>query len=368
MTRGFTPWTWLKGFGYFLILWPLLCFGFAGQDLNRAEDDGSFLVVVIGPALLGGLLLILELLLSRFFGQLVQTLPRPIPNSIRDLSNCFCSLLILGLVLVAGFLAGGGSPAELGDIFPSLLGLTILTLGLRLLSRLLYGPARLETLGKAWLERVLLARILGYMGLVPLLILIPVWLLDIAVEDFRLYEELLLLFFFWLCLRGAMASPAGLWAKLPWEYEVRRLSLQLPWLLLVLVLLWGFAGLLLSSLFVDAGSAEGGTNIVLRLLALLVGGGCSYLGYRLAKSFGSSFLSAFLAMRALLRNPQDLTHWQVRTRLINGKFGQSYPSSTVVLMLRDGRQWSRTFEESEYPLARFLRARYPDRELSAEPR
>jgi hypothetical protein len=224
MAKEFTPWAWLKGFGYFLLCWPILCL--TGLEEMQDEDWETILFVIFGPALLGVVLLLIELVITRWYGDRVYKIPIPVPNILRDISNCFWFLLVFLLVIFSAYLFDGGEAKQLvSDTWP-IFSFTGLALVFRFLSRVLYGESRTTTMGVEWRERVFLPRVLGYLGMMPLLILIPMMLIGIFPDEqvFDAYEQLLLVFFMWLCLRGIMAYPAGAWANHPWEYELRRLS------------------------------------------------------------------------------------------------------------------------------------------------
>lgn len=373
MAKEFSPWAWLKGFGYFLLCWPILCL-LGLEDFRKDEDWQSILFLVFGPALLGLVLILIELVMTRWYGDRVYKMSIPVPNILRDISNCFWCLLIFLLVIFAAYLLSEG-PAFAAYLldggyleFLSIVKVILLFTGLALvfffLSRLFYGKSHTTTLGAQWKERVFFPRLLGYLGMMPLLILIPVFLVDFLPGEhtFEIYEQLLLLFFLWLFLRGIMAYPAGAWAKHPWEYEMRRLSLHLPWYLTTIILFWGSGAFLVTISFLkwDDGSIESlSGKILLALLMTLSGGFCFYIGSHFAKLFYQQSISTLRCMQSLQKNPDSLASWRVTRTMVKGKYSQETNMATVHITLKNGNTWNRSYEESVYPLAQFLRAQYP---------
>ena len=369
--QQFTPWDWLKGFGYSLLCWPILCVSFALEDLYTQPDWDLIIFVVLGPAILGVILLIIELTLTRVFKERLYTSAIPVPNALRDLANCFWTLLAVLMFSVFGFLTTAvyfGEGVSLKGARPLVITLLIFTggaLGFRLLARWIYGAPRRSSLGATWREKSSLPRVLGYLGMIPLLILIPVVLIDVLEDPYTLIKLhfMLFMFYLWLCLRGVMTYPAGAWASTPWEYELRLWSLGMPWALTTSASIFGFGAWMIRLSLMDDDSIESTIGRVIAWLFIFsLGISLIYVGYRYARFFYTKYVSTYRFLKTLTARPDALVSWYLIHSTTQHKYSDAKEISTVYMTLSDGQEWSRSFEESEYPLGQFLYQNYPDLE------
>jgi hypothetical protein len=322
------PWRWLGLFGRFLLLWPALALFGAVEDFDGETELEDFLVVAFVPALVGIVFVALDWLLTKTLSGAVEKRGHPVPSVFRDVSNVCLTLFVLVLVglILAGFvffltdevepsvgagvdpLVGAGVDPLVGVGLATVLALTLAgALCFRLLSRLLHGPNRQQGLG-GWNDAPMLLRWMGYGTLIPLFLLNSVMLVD---DSFTLGESLLLLLFFWISLRSAMARAPGVWATQPWEVTIRSFSLWFPWIAVVGLLGLGFGALLVAFPFLE--DWDTGAAVVVWVLLFPLGifslAFTSVLLWRL----GRSQLPKLSVSQALNRRPGDLKTWSLES-------------------------------------------------------
>ncbi len=348
-----TPWAWLRGFAWLLIAWPLL--SLLAADEMWGEDWDVILAATIGPAVVGLILLGVERLLTRTLGKAAAARGQPVPSLARDLSNlgfCFAILLGVDVTLVGLFeensLFAGDSVA--GPIAGIILGVSLAGgLLFRGLNRWVYGPARHVDLGEGWGQPPMTLRFLGYLTLIPVLLVCTV-MIDYAMRakpDFGPVAWVCLPALLWLGQRSAMSRAPRLWARSAWEAELRRISLYLPWWVAGWALLVGFGVLMLGIPpgWVDPEGLETlaakiAAWIILTPLGLLCAGGGLYFAYLKAPAL----LGRIRFLWSLQRNPDQLGEWALE---------QDGEEVMLRVHLKDGR--SALFEPEENgPLLKWL--------------
>ncbi len=352
-----TPWSWLRPFGGFLLLWPL--FGLLALEEMGDEDWSTLAAAILGPAALGVILLAIERVLSKGIGTQVAALGQPVPTLLRDLSNVAftCAVLVVvDMLLVSLF--EDASPARMAQRWH--IAVELIALGasvgvvLRGLSRLITGPARRDTLGLEWAPAPGTVRLLGYLTLVPMLLVLTV-MLDYLLQG-RPYithgEFALLLGFQLLGQRSAMARPAGAWARTAWEAELRRYSLLGPWWLGGALLLFGSGLLMLALPFLGSDPRESlGEWIVSIVVLAPLGVLCLVLTVHLVRRHLAAEWGNFLGVLRLRRRAADIVSW---TLIASPK-----QSAKVVVRL-DGDPPAEVWlaDPPDYVLA-YLEARWP---------
>lgn len=242
-------WAWLRGFAWFLLAWPL--FSLLALDKLDFADWESIALAVLGPAAIGLILLALEAALTRLLGRRSSAAQAP-PSALRDLSNlaiCLAILLAIEVALVTladDPLLREGGPAATRRVASMLALFCGAALALRGAARLVHGPARRAVdLGPGWERAPSGLRFLGYLTLIPTLLVCTV-MIDHTLRqrpDFGLTAWLALPALLWLGLRSATARAPRWWARTPWEAWLRRTSLALPWWTLALASALGLAAL-----------------------------------------------------------------------------------------------------------------------------
>lgn len=328
-------WAWLRGFAFFLLSWPALSL-LAVKELDFSEWE-AIVTAILGPAAIGLVLLGIETTLTRVFGRRAASAAQPVPNLLRDGANlgiALAILLVIDVMLVT--LADDDPMIRGGDPRAATLAVTMLAIFggaavvLRGAARLVYGRPRVVDLGEGWDRAPTVTRFLGYLTLIPMLLVCTV-MIDYTLHgrpDFgpRAWSSLPALL--WLGLRSAMARAPRWWAKDPWEAWLRRTSLALPWWSLALALALGFVALCLLIPFgvidetmTTRGRIVGGIVMVPLGLIVLAGAGMT-----LARS-GPALLREWRAARRLAGRPGELAGWST-----TGTPGQ------VKVRLRDGRE------------------------------
>jgi hypothetical protein len=323
-------WAWLRGFAWFLLAWPLLSLlAFDRFDFSEWE---AIVIAILGPAAIGLVLLAIEAGLTRLFGRRAAAAAQPVPDTLRDVSNlgiAMAILLVVDVLLVTFFdddpLIKGGDPraATLAVTLLSIFSATAIVF--RGASRLLRGPARVVDLGPGWDRAPNVLRFLGYLTLIPMLLVCTV-MIDYELHQkpgFELAAWIALPALLWLGLRSATARAPRWWAKNPWEAWQRRVSLGLPWWIAGVALALGFAALCLLMPFglVDQTLTTRGkivAGIVLGPLGLIVLGGTVMMLYRGIPAL----LREWRIARLLAGQPDRLASWsttstagQVRVQL-----------------------------------------------------
>lgn len=356
-------WAWLRGFAYFLLAWPLLSL-YAADEFDF-DDWQSILIAVLGPAAIGLVLLGVEWLLSRLFaraGKLAQTPP----STLRDLSNTGLCISILTLVDVGIVTFVDGEQIFGGDARAGTLAITLAAAGggtamlLRGLHRLVHGGARIVDLGEGWDRAPQVMRLLGYLTLIPTLLVATV-MLDYAIHqrsEFGLAAKITIPLLLLLGLRSAMARAPRWWARSPWQGWLRASSLALPWwaLAVALGLGLGVLFLLLPTGLVDQTMTSRGriaAGVVGIPLGLIVLFG---VGLMLVKSL-PAWVREWRVARELDRRGEALLGW---TR-------DAKQPSVLNLRLVGGREFAFDFGEDVEAMVRWLESSRRTRGASSSP-
>ena len=229
------PWRWLRHLSQFLLVWPLL--SLLALDEFESQELEAILIVILVPPLLGLILLGIEGGLTKTLGARFKKKGIPVPNVFRDLSNVAYLFFTLTVLIVVLNLVDGTTTLHwpiVASMAGSAFGLAIV---LRALGGAYVGGNRSEGIGGGWDNRPIVLRFMGYIALLPLLIVVAA-MIDYSVLGtpyIHAGEWSLLLMGLWIGLRSAMSRISGGWAKSPWEIEVRRASLIAPWFLVCLV-------------------------------------------------------------------------------------------------------------------------------------
>lgn len=326
-------WAWLRGFAWFLLAWPLL--SLLALDKLDFADWESILLATLGPAAIGLILLGLETALTRLFGRRASA-RQPVPSTLRDVSNLGIAMAIL-LVIDVGLITFFDDDPMMkgGDPRAATLAATMLAVFcgvgvvFRGLARLLHGPARVADLGEGWDRAPGVTRFLGYVTLIPMLLVCTV-MIDYTLHDrpdFGQTAWIALPALLWLGLRSATARAPRWWARDPWEAWTRSTSLALPWWLIAFALALGFAALcILAPLgYIDDTMTTRGrivAGVVLGPLGLIVLGGAAMAVVRAVPSL----LREWRLARRLSRGAAKVTAWaaagtpgQVRLTLHDGR-------------------------------------------------
>lgn len=330
-------WTWLRGFAYFLLAWPLMSL-FALGDISRFDWD-SIVAAVFGPAAIGVVLLGIERGLTWLFRSRLGR-RQPVPSTLRDLSNlglALAILLVIDVVLVTIFddeqIVSGGDPeaATFAIVTLAICGGTAMIF--RVLHRLVHGPERVVDLGEGWDRAPVVMRFFGYMTLIPTLFVCTV-MLDYELHrrpEFGLAAYIGLPALLWLGLRSAMARAPRWWARNPWEAWVRRNSLALPWWVVGVATAIAIGVLFVvlpTGLIGDDEELSTGGRIVACVVGIPLGGLILYgVGALLYKGL-PTMLREWRVASLLERRPNDLVGWSRREE----------NSPEVLLRLRDGRE------------------------------
>jgi hypothetical protein len=346
-----SAWTWLRGFAYFLIAWPLM--SLLALDQLDLSDWESVVLAVFGPAAIGVVLLGIERGLTWLNRKRLKR-RQPVPSTLRDLSNLGLALAIL-LVIDVGLVTVFDDEQIVTGGDPETAQFAIFTLAIcggaamifRVLHRLVHGPERIVDLGEGWDRAPNTLRLFGHMTLIPTLLVCTV-MIDYTLHrrpEFGLAAWISLPALLWLGLRSAMARAPRWWARNPWEAWIRSSSLALPWWLIgvALGLGLGVLFLLLPTGMIDGENMTTGARIAAGVvgipLGLIVLGG---VGLTLYKGV-PSMLRQWRVASLLKRRPNELVGWTPR------------PESTEVLLrLRDGREVAFDMGEETSPLLVYL--------------
>lgn len=323
-------WAWLRGFAWFLLAWPLL--SLLALDRFDFSEWEAIVIAVLGPPAIGLVLLAIDAALTRLFGRRAAAAAQPVPDTLRDVSNlgiAMAILLVVDVLLVTFFdddpMIKGGDPraATLAVTLLAIFSATAIVF--RGASRLLRGRPRVVDLGPGWDRAPNLLRFLGYLTLIPMLLVCTV-MIDYELHQkpgFELAAWIALPALLWLGLRSATARAPRWWAKNPWEAWQRRVSLALPWWIAGVALALGFAALCLLMPFglVDPTITTRGkivAGIVMGPLGLIVLGGAAMMLWRGVPNL----LREWRIARLLARQPDRLAAWsttstagQVRVQL-----------------------------------------------------
>jgi len=360
-----TPWGWLRGFAWFLLAWPLLSL-LALEELDLGDWE-TVLLAMLAPAGIGVLLLLLDWLLERLFGAMAKQAAQPVPSTLRDLSNTGLTLAVLMGVDVALvgvfedqslFAREGAGPAAAWVLAGCFGGALVL----RIVHRIVHGPARYQDLGEVWGKAPAFIRFMGYLTLIPTLLVCTV-MVDYTLRGdfdyFGLAGWIALPLLLFVGLRSAMARSPRWWAKDPWEAWKRQRSLALPWWLAVIAVGGGF-GVLMPVLPAIDDSLQGGQVIVGYaclgpLGLLLLGGTLRGLWVMLPR-----FLREWAVVRTLARDGSALTSWELRERPAPKRSDgtDAPPVREVLLSLRDGRTWAMELDDPP-ALLRWLEQHHP---------
>ena len=310
-------WAWLRGFAHFLLAWPLLSL-LAAKELDFSDWE-SIVIAVLGPAAIGLVLLGLETALTRAFGRRAA-LRQPVPSALRDLANLGVAIAVL-LVIDVGLVTlvdddpmfRGGDPRAATAAWSILVYACAAALAFGGLARLVHGPARVVDLGAGWERAPRVVRFLGYLTLIPTLLVCTV-MIDYTIHgrpDFGLVAWIVLPALLWLGLRSAMARAPRWWAKDPWEAWLRGTSLALPWWTIALAVALGFAALCVLAPFglIDETMTTGwriAAGVVLLPLGLIVLAGA---GLMLVRAVPST-IRQWRAARRLARGADAVVRWQ----------------------------------------------------------
>lgn len=353
-----TPWGWLRGFAWLLLAWPLL--SLLALDQLDLSDWSAILPATLGPAAVGLCLLGVERGLDRLLGARMARAGQPVPGILRDLSNVGLGLGILLVVdvgLVAAFehgglrrMAGAGAGRVAVILVAASLGGALV---LRALHRWRHGPARHVDLGEGWDAAPSLVRLLGYLTLIPTLLVCTV-MVDYTLRgepDFGLAAWIGLPLVLWVGLRSAMARSPRHWARSPWEAWLRQQSLGWPWWLLAFVLAVATALLFVLApvLMPDDEITPTGrvlVGVLLGPIGLLV----LWMAARWLWRGAPPFIRRLRVARRLARDPAALARWQVGERFV--RLGWDEPG--VAVWLRDGAVAVFASGEREEPLAGWL--------------
>lgn len=308
-------WAWLRGFAWFLLAWPLLSLMALDQfDFSEWE---AIVAAILGPAAIGLVLLGLEAGLTRAFGRRAAA-AQAVPNTLRDVANVGITLAILlvidvALVTIADDdpMIKGGDPRAATVAVTLLVAFCATAIVFRGAARLLYGRPRVADLGEGWDRAPNVTRLLGYLTLIPMLLVCTVMIdYELHGKSFGTTAWVALPLLLWLGLRSAMARAPRWWAKNPWEAWLRKTSLALPWWLIALALALGFVALCLLIPFgvidetmTTRGRIVGG--IVMVPLGLVVLGGAGLTLWR----FVPSLLREWGAARRLARGGEAVAQW-----------------------------------------------------------
>lgn len=325
-------WGWLRGFAWFLVAWPLMSLLALNQfDFREWE---AIVIAVFGPAAIGLALLVVEAALTGLLGRAAAV--QPVPNLLRDLSNLGIALAVLlavdvGLVTVFDDdpMIRGGDPRAATMAVTTLVFCCASALLLRAAARWVHGPARAADLGPGWDRAPQVLRFLGYLTMIPTLLVCTVMIDDElhAKPGFGAVAWVVLPALLLLGLRSAMARAPRWWARNPWEAWLRATSLALPWWALAVALALGFAALcLLAPLGVidetmtTRGRVVAGLVLVPLGLGVLLGVGAVLL------RAAPALLRTWRAARRLARDADDISAWsttatpgQVRVTLRDGR-------------------------------------------------
>ena len=312
------PWAWLRPFGGFLLLWPLFALVAIDEIAEEAEWE-TFVVAALGPALVGLVLVAVEWLLTRAVGDRLGALGQPVPTCVRDVSNLCLTIAVL-VVIAMGLLTAleNRSPAWFVVAWRAAADLIALGLGvgvaLRGVSRILAGPNRHQTLGESLGSAPMAVRALGYLTLVPMLLVVTV-MIDYMLHGtpYVTHGELgVLLLILLIGLRSAMARAPGTWARNPWEAELRRLSLWAPWRVAGLALGLGFGGLMVALPWLSADEEMTATARVLTYALLLpLGLFCLAATVHIVRRFGPGMAGNWLAVWRLSRRSSVVRGWKL---------------------------------------------------------
>lgn len=304
-------WGWLRGFAYFLLAWPLLSL----LALNKLDfkDWESIVIAVFGPAAIGLVLLGIEWLMTRLFARRIRSAAVPVPNLWRDLSNtgiAMALLLVIDVMLVTAFesepiIASADAPAARTAVL--LLGVACgSAMLLRAVGRLLRGKARVVDLGEGWDRAPATTRFLGYLTLIPVLLVCTV-MIDYELrqrDGFGTVAWVVLPLLLWLGLRSAMARSPRWWARNPWEAWLRRASLSLPWWIVAVAAALGFVAL---CILMPLGVLDDTTTRRERIIGAFILGPLGFI--------------VLFATAAMLRRgiPETIGQWLAARRLANGQ-------------------------------------------------
>lgn len=320
-----TPWGWLRGFGWFLVLWPVLAT--MGLDEFADEDLSTIVLVMFGPAAIGVVLLAVDALLTLVLAKRLAAMPQHRPSVYRDISNTaltFATLLLLALGL--GALSDGGPLFESQAVAWACARVLGVSAAIAVVFRWMHywrrGRATVVDLGPGWNEAPQVIRWLGYLTLVPMLLVTMVMIADtIDVADtasaaspdseFSLTAWATLPWFLWLGQRSAMATAPRAWAKTPWDALLRQSSLELPWWLLALALGIGFTLLTCLLPFNLDGSMSVTGQVLSGLFLTPMGLLVAFAIYALLGVNVAPWLRRWRVCSVLALRPQDLAHWEV---------------------------------------------------------
>lgn len=344
--EGRSPaWAWLRGFAYFLLAWPLL--SLLALDQLDLDDWKSVLIAVLGPAGIGLVLLGIERGLTLVFGSRASR-AQAVPSTLRDVSNlglAMAILLVIDVGLVTIFddeqIVSGGDPetATFAILLLAICGGVMLVF--RGLHRLVHGRERVTDLGEGWDAVPNTLRLLGYLTLIPTLLVCTV-MIDYALHrrsEFGLAAWIILPALLWLGLRSAMAAAPRWWAHNPWEVWLRRNSLALPWWIIAEAFGLGLGVLFL---LLPTGLIDGEDMTTTgRVLAGIIG---IPLGLIVLFGVGMSIVKGLPKMlrewkvaRLLARRPEALVGLALQPN-----------SSVVLLRLADGREIAFDMDEEGY--------------------
>lgn len=329
-----TPWSWLRGFAWFLLAWPLL--SLLALDHMDFDEWDTILIATLGPAAIGLVLLGIERALTWLFGPTARARPQSVPGILRDLSNLALTLaILLGLDLGIVALFAHESLFARAELDAAWIAAKIsavclgAALALRGLHRVVHGPARRVDLGPGWDAAPMMLRLLGYLTLIPTL-LVCIVMIDHALRgksDFGLLAWVVLPAILCLGQRSAMARSPRYWARNPWEAWLRKLSLELPWWIIAVAL-----GVGAGALFVLLPIGDDSMSMLGRIVAgvLLVPLGLLiWAGVGVTLIYGvPAMIGRWRAAWMLARAPERLAGWESRP-------DESDPY--LVLTLSDGR-------------------------------
>lgn len=340
-------WSWLRGFAYFLLAWPLL--SLLALDELELDEWQSILIAILGPAGIGLVLLGIERGMTLLFGKRAGRV-QALPSTLRDISNlglCLAILLVIDVALVTSFddeqIVNGGDPetAKFAIFMLAICGGVMLVF--RGLHRMVHGGDRIVDLGDGWDRSPTTLRFLGYVTLIPTLLVCTV-MIDYTLHrkpDFGLAAWICLPALLGLGLRSAMARAPRWWAKNPWEVWLRRNSLALPWWILAFVfgVAVGVVFLLLPTGLIDGEDMTTGGRIAAGVVGIPLG---------LIVLFGV-LVTTYKSLPIVLRE------WRV-ARLLAGKpealVGWGLPaqadSAALLLRLADGREVAFDMPEDGY--------------------
>jgi hypothetical protein len=315
-----TPWAWLRGFAWFLLAWPVLSL-LAADQFDWSEWD-MILLAMLAPAGVGLALLLVERVLTKTLGQIAAR-RQPVPSVFRDLSNLGLTMAVLmgiDVALVSAFeneslfaRADLNAGPIAGLILAICFGVAVV---FRLVHRVVHGPGRLEDMGPEWGDAPTLTRFMGYLTLIPTLLVCTVMIDYTMREDpeFGPVAWVVLPLVLLLGQRSAMARSPRYWARNPWEAWVREQSLAFPWWVIVAVVSVGCAALFIVLPFA---AAEDEISMVGRIIAGILLGPIGLLiiwGAALGLGRGLRLLvQQGRAVRKLRRDPDCLADWELRT-------------------------------------------------------